>query len=368
MEPGTSDTRHREPIAQGAATIVPCRFDLRGLRPAEQMEAYRSIAPVYSVGQRRAGRAPLDIVATFTPARDAILSRFASRAHRTGQASDSAARDRRFVKLRIYDRGGCRLFEGTRAVALGVGAVHLIDQSRPWTCEHDETGQTSVFLPHALIGYEPARHPVCISFGLDRPAGRVLGDAIRSFGSALPAATGAEAGALLAGFAGLVRGLLGGALAASRAPEVAAGRAASIRAYIAERLEDPELSVDAVCRDFRCARATVYRDFAETGGIAGYILESRLERAFRILAADPGTRGVVRTTAERFAFSSVSHFSEAFRRRFGVRPTEAIATAVVEPAAPAVVSPPPSRPDLEAAQRRLAQVFADFTGRCADLG
>jgi AraC-like DNA-binding protein len=138
----------------------------------------------------------------------------------------------------------------------------------------------------------------------------------------LPRTRQAEAAALAAGFASLVKGLLLTAPSAGDSRELDAARHLAMRRYVEEHLGDPQLGVASLCAAFGASRATIYRDFAEDGGVAHFVIRRRLERAFRDLASGPPDRGRVRQVAERWGFACPYHFSRAFRRQFDLWPSE----------------------------------------------
>ncbi|MEP5051186.1 MAG: helix-turn-helix transcriptional regulator, partial [Alloalcanivorax venustensis] len=79
-----------------------------------------------------------------------------------------------------------------------------------------------------------------------------------------------------------------------------------------------------LCRRFGLSRTRLYRLFEPFGGVAGYIREQRLDRAFRELAErDLGQRRLVEVALE-CGFDSQSHFCRLFRQRFGMTPGEAM--------------------------------------------
>ncbi len=101
-------------------------------------------------------------------------------------------------------------------------------------------------------------------------------------------------------------------------------REEAVRAYIEDHLNDPELGVDQLCRAFAMSRRTVYRMFAGDGGVARYLTERRLARAFGELSAASPSRGLIYAVAERNGFVDQNHFSRLFRSRFHIAPSEAV--------------------------------------------
>ncbi len=98
----------------------------------------------------------------------------------------------------------------------------------------------------------------------------------------------------------------------------------AVRAFIVHNLDDPGLGPARLCRRFGLSRTRLYRLFEPFGGVAGYIREQRLDRAFRELAErDLGQRRLVEVALE-CGFDSQSHFCRLFRQRFGMTPGEAM--------------------------------------------
>lgn len=116
-------------------------------------------------------------------------------------------------------------------------------------------------------------------------------------------------------------------------PYRAAATGQAIRDHIERNLASPSLAPNSLARQFRLSRAQLYRLFAGEGGIAAYIQARRLARCLRVLT-DPaeGRRGIGEI-ALGLGFGSEAHFSRAFRRAFGISPSEARAQGRI--AAPA---------------------------------
>lgn len=359
---GLSLPAHGTPAGEGPLPFV--RLDFRGLEPEAQTRMWQASAPrAYAVGSGGRDRGALDIATSAWRVDSLLLTRFRSRAHLVLRPRQLLReKPAPFVKLRLYLAGGTRLFDGEGAALgrLGSEAVHVFDHSRAWIADHEDLEHISLFLPHALIGYDPARHPICTSLPLSEPVGRVLGDAFGSFARQVSVAQAGDAAALAAGIAGLVRGLLEGGVTSETEPDVRAARRTAMCRYLERNLRDTALGVESLCSAFGAARSTIYRDFAEHGGVERYILRQRLARAFDDLSHARDGRGAVREAAERWGFASVSHFSHAFTQHFGMRPSSAIGIAVPPEAPPAADPPEPGHTGLEQALARLARLYARF--------
>ncbi|AUH44948.1 AraC family transcriptional regulator [Streptomyces sp. CMB-StM0423] len=87
-----------------------------------------------------------------------------------------------------------------------------------------------------------------------------------------------------------------------------------------QRLADADLSPTMLARELNVSVRTLQRAFAVGGeSVAAYIRERRLESARRALSA---SRLTVSEIAAHWQFADGSHFSRAFKRRYGLTPTE----------------------------------------------
>ncbi|WP_178133564.1 AraC family transcriptional regulator [Vineibacter terrae] len=116
-------------------------------------------------------------------------------------------------------------------------------------------------------------------------------------------------------------------IARSRGGEAARLRA--IKQDIANRLDQPDLSVATIAAQHRVKARWVQRQFEREGTtFTEYVLTQRLERAHRLMT-DPGHVGLkISAIALDAGFGDLSYFNRAFRRRYGVTPSELRAAAV----------------------------------------
>ncbi len=99
-----------------------------------------------------------------------------------------------------------------------------------------------------------------------------------------------------------------------------------IQRHIASQLGAP-LTPDALCRAFGISHHRLYQLFAPLGGVARYVQQRRLHRAFQCLANPAYLRLRVAEVAARLGFASEAHFSRAFRTAFGHTPSDVRAMA-----------------------------------------
>jgi AraC-like DNA-binding protein len=94
------------------------------------------------------------------------------------------------------------------------------------------------------------------------------------------------------------------------------------RSYIDEHLTKRKLGPESIAAALHLSRTTLYRLFAEEGGIHAYITARRLDRCFDAIVNDRARRISITETAFAHGFNSEAHFSRAFRARFGASPSE----------------------------------------------
>lgn len=97
---------------------------------------------------------------------------------------------------------------------------------------------------------------------------------------------------------------------------------ARIARIIAERLSDPFLTPDKLCRAVGVSRSRLYRMFEPAGGISNYIRRKRLLQTRDVLA-DSSDRRSISSIAEEWGFTDASTYSRMFKLEFGISPKEA---------------------------------------------
>ena len=88
-----------------------------------------------------------------------------------------------------------------------------------------------------------------------------------------------------------------------------------------DHLAEEDLGADSICAHFRISRSTLYRLFEAEGGVLNYLQDRRLVRIHGLLAS-PTQRCYLGRIAADNGFKSATHFSRAFRAKFGYSPRE----------------------------------------------
>ena len=90
---------------------------------------------------------------------------------------------------------------------------------------------------------------------------------------------------------------------------------------IEKNLLNPALTPDSIARSLGVSRSTLYRAFEAAGGVVSSIQRRRLARAYTLLRRRIGRTPSVAQIAHECGFASESHFSRAFRERYGLPPS-----------------------------------------------
>ncbi|MBZ9962468.1 helix-turn-helix domain-containing protein [Mesorhizobium sp. BR1-1-2] len=110
-------------------------------------------------------------------------------------------------------------------------------------------------------------------------------------------------------------------LAEAQGP-VNAVSAARIAKRIAERLSDPDLTPNKLCRAVGVSRSRLYRIFEPVGGVSNYVRRKRLLKT-RDALADSSDKRTISSIAEAWGFHDPSTYSRMFKTEFGISPREA---------------------------------------------
>ncbi|WP_062232658.1 helix-turn-helix domain-containing protein [Aureimonas sp. N4] len=89
-----------------------------------------------------------------------------------------------------------------------------------------------------------------------------------------------------------------------------------IRWILEQRYRDPDLDVERIATLARVSRATLYRAFKDTNGIAAALMALRLRKAAAALQ-DPHDRRLIAEIAYSVGFTRSDTFSSAFRAAYG---------------------------------------------------
>jgi AraC-like DNA-binding protein len=100
--------------------------------------------------------------------------------------------------------------------------------------------------------------------------------------------------------------------------------AEEIRDYVVANLHDPDLSPDIIARRLHASKRTLHRAVRNlNGSLHNLIWHERLDRCRRDLLDPSKSDYTIAQIAHSWGFKNLSHFSSAFRNRFGLSAREA---------------------------------------------
>jgi AraC-like DNA-binding protein len=325
------------------------RFEGHMLPPRERLAAWSELTPGYDK-ILPPGVAPEDfevdcrawlledLVITSNHCSPIELVR--SPAHILGYARDT-------YTLVLLKQGQWRADLDYGGIQVGSGQVCIMDFTVPWHVYGGRQDNIMIVLPRTVLTAATSNAPRLHGRLLEGASGRLFAEHMLALERHLPELDQRDTS--------LVRNttiaLLSSAVSAlpkltvRRSSSTRAGAIGRARSYIDEHLTDPDLSIDRICREVAVTRATLYRAFQTSKGVAGYILCRRLEAAHARLS-DHSDQMNMASIAELFCFSSAAYFSTAFKRQFGYTPREAKGSA------------PQARDALPRQQRRTLRLAA----------
>ena len=178
---------------------------------------------------------------------------------------------------------------------------------------------------------------------LATPEGKLLADYVSLLVSNLPDLAPEDGSRLVVA----VEAMLGACLAPSASRLAVAEKPIDlilrerVRRAVRAHLRSPALGPDKLCREAATSRSQLYRLLEGEGGVAHYIRRQRLSESFTLLC-DASNLLPVAKIAELLCFADASSFSRAFRREFGMSPSDVRAASLAAPL-PSLPSPKDAR-------------------------
>lgn len=203
-----------------------------------------------------------------------------------------------------------------------LGQIRIVDMTRPFDLSTGPYRSLYVMAPRAQLEGCGALDFHGLVVSEDCPSGRLLASHLRALNEVIDGMTLRDAEPA----ARAILALIGGAILAHADPASDSPRPvekmllASGRRFVEQRLDDVELSPEAVRRHLGISRSLLYKVFEPLGGVSAFIQGRRLDQAFDAILQDRTEQHTLGEIAYRHGFRSDAHFSRAFRARFGVTP------------------------------------------------
>jgi AraC family transcriptional activator of tynA and feaB len=262
----------------------------------------------------------LDATMTFGAIGRLQIGHISASRHRIGLTPELARAERHPVAKVIIQTAGESVYEqrGER-VTLTPGDGLVYDVSQPHAITSTETTEHFVVIvPHELAFARGIRLDRLSAqrFSARTGVGRLAADLIHSTFGELATITPDCEDDLASSLLSLM--FLSLPNEAAHATEALRYR---IESYIRDQIRDPDLSIDQIASALRCSKRYLHMAFAASDrSIADHIWTTRLDGCRSDL--ERRSDRTISEIAFAWGFSSSAHFSRAFRKRFGVTPSE----------------------------------------------
>jgi AraC-like DNA-binding protein len=242
--------------------------------------------------------------------------------------------------VHLYATGGLVGTAEDRDRVLRPGDVQILDLSQPNQTHAERSGTIAVMVPRDTLRQTlPDGDLHGLVLRGDRGAGALLADYMRSLMGRAAAITTADAPFVAHATTEMIAACFrttAETMARARSA-IEAATVERIQRYVEANLASPDLLPDLLCARFALSRTQLYRLFEPLGGVAGYIQEKRLARAYSELADLKQGHRRIYDIAFDLGFTSEAHFSRIFRRTFGVSPSDVRGRRVAAANEPSVI-------------------------------
>lgn len=229
-------------------------------------------------------------------------------------------------QFHVFLKGSVDMVCGSQVARATPGDFVVLDHGDSFRSQTTDYEILNVFIPRRRLAPMLNRPDSAHGHVFDSHSG--VGLLLRDYVVSLCKASG---GLALADAPGAARPLLdlaalslNGARANPHDPPAMVDHALLLKAqvYIKDNLGLPSLGPELVAQATGVSRARLYRLFEPCGGIASYIREMRLRRAFTDIASPANYHRQISEIAFQFGFADAAHFSRCFRARFGIAPSD----------------------------------------------
>jgi AraC-like DNA-binding protein len=322
--------------------MIPRTFSTHSLPAADQFEAWRAwYAPVFdSAPQRPIGDGFCAQISTW------ILDGFTY--SEVSAPAVNGARTRAHIRrnpvdhwvVTSYQYGTTRIETLDASLEPALGTPFVVSLADEVTARRiNDNHRVALYLSRDRFQAISPMLDAARGLPLETPPGRMLGDYMRLLQRNLPNLPQEDAPRV----GSALHAMIGACLAPSADRLVEAASQMNVismervRRTVSKHLYSPALGPAKLCREAALSRSHLYRLLEGEGGVARYIQRRRLSESFALLADAANTLSIG-SMAETLCFADASSFSRAFRREFGMSPSDVRASCAegLRPAASTV--------------------------------
>ena len=303
--------------------VPSVHFDGAALPTEMRLAAFARLQSSYSITQISEGDFQVDGRAWLLG--ELMVTSTRLTAVRIERTSAHIAADRRdtysFILLR---RGSWTANFEAGHIQVASGQICVMDFAHSWVVEGTAQDNIMLVVPRQLIEEIAPGAPPLHGRTIEGASGRLLAEHMFTLARHLPDLRMKDMPVVQQVTIGVLAATLRGLPQEDPTPcrNLHRDIGSRVLAHIERHLTDSTLSVASICRDVAVSRASLYRSFNSTNGIANYIQRRRLEAAHAMIS-DEGGKLSMAEIANMYCFSSQAHFSTAFRRMFGYTPVAA---------------------------------------------
>jgi AraC-like DNA-binding protein len=230
--------------------------------------------------------------------------------------------------LHLQEAGSCLNSQLNRSVVVRVGDISFVDAARPYQVEcREPMKRTVVRIPADLIArrFDSIDELLAVRVDGTRGIGAILASVVRNFWrhyNELDTNDNSAGEAMISAVLELMALIPRGDIETSSPSSSLAKLCREMRAYVDDRVADPNLSVSSLGQAFGVSPRHVHRVFAEIETTPSrYILHRRLGFAAARLRDAKCAANITRIALDA-GFSDGTSFARAFRRKYGVAPRD----------------------------------------------
>lgn len=225
--------------------------------------------------------------------------------------------------ITLGERSTTWLDSGSRALAAPAGLPFVLSLGQTMKNEREADSRIQLYLSRDTFHGIASLLDACCLTPLQPAGARLLGDYMRLLLRNLPSLGEDDAVRLTNATRAMVAACL--APSAQRIgearPLVNITLMERVRRAVRRHLHSAALGPELICREAATSRSQLYRLLEGEGGVGHYIQKQRLSEAFAALYNLPATTTIA-ALAEMLCFADSSSFARAFRREFGVSPSD----------------------------------------------
>ena len=250
------------------------------------------------------------------------------------------------------------LDSGTASLEAPAGLPFVLSLGQTMENRREADDRIQLYLSRDSFHGIAAVLDACCMTPLEPSGARLLADYMRLLLRNLPSLGAGEALPLVDATRAMIAACLAPSVhrIADAQPVINATLMQRVRNAIRRHLRSPALAPELICREAATSRSQLYRLLEGEGGVSRYVQKLRLSEAFAMLCNTSHDFSIGRI-AEMLCFADPSSFARAFRREFGISPSDVrdAARAGLPPVPDLAVANEPATPGFAACLRGTIQ-------------